>query len=45
MFCDVAVLQTLDEVTNRGLKGEDWRLTVFSELRKQDVKGFRKLVS
>lgn len=41
----LAILQTLDEVTNRGLKGEDWRTTVFAELRKQDLKGFRKLIT
>ncbi|XP_014282158.1 DNA primase large subunit [Halyomorpha halys] len=41
----LAILQTMDEVLNRGLKGDEWRQTVFSELRKQDLRNFRKLIT
>uniref|UniRef100_A0A4P6DF33 DNA primase large subunit n=2 Tax=Rhodnius prolixus TaxID=13249 RepID=A0A4P6DF33_RHOPR len=41
----MAVLQTIDEISSKGLKGDDWRRAIVDELKKQGLKGFCKLVT
>ncbi|KAK9511045.1 hypothetical protein O3M35_005694 [Rhynocoris fuscipes] len=41
----MSVLQTIDEINAKGLKGEEWRKTIVEELKKQGLRGFCKLVT
>ncbi|KAL1123979.1 hypothetical protein AAG570_001749 [Ranatra chinensis] len=38
----LSILQTIDEVNSKGLKGDEWRKAVIEELKKQDMRGFCK---
>ncbi|XP_014251801.1 DNA primase large subunit-like [Cimex lectularius] len=41
----LAVLQTIDEVSSRGLKGDEWRKAITDDLKKQGLRAFCKLIT